>query len=73
MKTINLICLLVCVVSVDVIFGQTIDVYNRRILGGDDAEAGQFPYQVSLRSVRNGHFCGGAIISKRSVTLFQKE
>lgn len=26
---------------------------------------GQFPYQVSLRSTQNSHFCGGFIISNR--------
>lgn len=26
---------------------------------------GQFPYQISLRSMQNSHFCGGFIISNR--------
>lgn len=35
-----------------------------RIIGGNEAEPGQFPYHVSLRD-EIGRFCGGAIISKR--------
>lgn len=37
-----------------------------RITGGKDAEAGQFPHQVSLQRLplRN-HFCGGSILNER--------
>lgn len=35
-----------------------------RIIGGTEADPGQFPYQVSLRD-DYGHFCGGSIISNR--------
>ncbi|KAL4720452.1 hypothetical protein ACJJTC_012470, partial [Scirpophaga incertulas] len=38
-----------------------------RIVGGIDAPEGQVPYQVSLRSIFNSHFCGGSILSKRWV------
>lgn len=38
-----------------------------RIIGGWDAQPGEFPYQVSVRSTRrsanSGHFCGGAILN----------
>lgn len=36
-----------------------------RIVGGSNAGSGQFPYQVSLRSNANAHFCGGNIINNR--------
>lgn len=40
----------------------------RRVIGGEDAEKGQFPHQVSLRSrFSNSHFCGGSIISTRFI------
>jgi trypsin len=38
-----------------------------RIVGGLNAVLGQFPYQVSLRTAANSHFCGGSIINKRWV------
>lgn len=44
---------------------------NDRIFGGDQAEIGQFPYQVSLRldpfDISWKHYCGGSIISNRFV------
>ncbi|XP_012261245.2 chymotrypsin-1-like [Athalia rosae] len=37
-----------------------------KIIGGDNAEEGEFPWQVSLRD--NGrHFCGGTLISNQHV------
>lgn len=37
-----------------------------RIVGGDIATIGQFPYQVSLQSY-NEHICGGSIISSTHI------
>lgn len=34
-----------------------------RIVGGSDAEPGQFPYQVSLRN-QHSHTCGGSILNE---------
>lgn len=38
-----------------------------RIVGGQTAAPGQFPYQASLRTQGNSHFCGGFIISGRTI------
>jgi len=40
--------------------------FNSRIVGGVDALAGAWPWQVSLH--RNGrHFCGGSLINNQWV------
>nr|ABZ04016.1 serine protease 8 [Costelytra zealandica] len=36
---------------------------NWRVVGGTDAEAGAFPFIVSLRTTSNNLFCGGSIIN----------
>lgn len=41
--------------------------WESKIVGGQTARPGQFPYQVSLRSTTNAHFCGGFIINSRWV------
>ncbi|KAG5669342.1 hypothetical protein PVAND_017230 [Polypedilum vanderplanki] len=40
-------------------------MWEGRIVGGSQAQLGQFPYQVSLRTIQNSHFCGGFILSNR--------
>ena len=36
---------------------------GRFIIGGDDAQVGEWPWQASLQSRYNFHFCGAAVIS----------
>lgn len=36
---------------------------DERIVGGYDAENGEFPYQVSLQTKK--HFCGGSILNEK--------
>lgn len=43
-----------------------IGVPESKIVGGDNASPGQFPYQVSLRKNKS-HFCGGSIIDSRTI------
>ena len=37
------------------------------IVNGNEAYPGQFPWQVSLRTISQHHLCGGALINKRHV------
>lgn len=42
--------------------------FGSRIAGGDEAEPGQFPFQVGLSITKeddNWSWCGGSIIAKR--------
>lgn len=64
MKSISLICLALCAVSV--IGDLQKKGVETAILGGSDAKDGQFPYQASLRVLHDKrHSCGAVIISTR--------
>ncbi|GAB0090782.1 Peptidase S1 domain-containing protein [Sergentomyia squamirostris] len=43
------------------------EYFESRIVGGSTAALGQFPYQVSLRTPANAHFCGGILANNRWV------
>lgn len=41
---------------------------DSRIVGGNDAPDGAYPYQVSIKNAKTGnHFCGGSIITPKTV------
>lgn len=37
----------------------------QRIVGGQNAEQGEFPWQVSLHAKKYGHVCGASLISPK--------
>ncbi|XP_028170065.1 chymotrypsin-2-like [Ostrinia furnacalis] len=54
------------------VHGSAIPTYDirlqsPRIVGGLDAPDGGIPYQASLRTIFDSHFCGGSILSKNFV------
>jgi secreted trypsin-like serine protease len=43
-------------------------VRETKIVGGSEAERGEFPFMVSLRHAsRDRHYCGGAILDRTHV------
>lgn len=46
--------------------------WSGRIVGGEEARPGQFPYQASMRSAANAHFCGGSLLNRRWVVCAGK-
>lgn len=83
MNPVNLIVLVACVAFAaantesDDVFGFETSAENRvetRIVGGENATEGQFPYQISLRNTLNRqHFCGGSILSVSKKILFAQK
>ncbi|XP_065084030.1 chymotrypsin-2-like [Ochlerotatus camptorhynchus] len=67
----NRLSLLFVLVGAVAVFGTTLPAefleWEGRIVGGQNANPGQFPHQVSLRSSANAHFCGGSIVNTRYV------
>lgn len=69
MKVISLIFLATCILHTSAVsklnLFESKDL-NTWIIGGKNAEEGQFPYQVSLRNkFSKGHFCGASILNSR--------
>ncbi|XP_015602362.1 chymotrypsin-2 [Cephus cinctus] len=42
-----------------------VDDVAQRLVGGNPASTGAYPYQVSLRNAAGNHFCGGSIVNNR--------
>lgn len=40
---------------------------NKRIIGGEDAKDGEFPFIVSILSNRDHPFCGGSLLDSTTV------
>lgn len=40
------------------------DVEDARIVGGDDADIVNFPWQISMQSNTGSHFCGGSVLNQ---------
>lgn len=41
--------------------------FHQLIVGGEDADKNEFPFQASIQSEREGHYCGGSLISQNWV------
>lgn len=66
MKSLNFVLLLVCVAFATV-FSLPNKTFQPRIVNGEDAKEGQFPYQASIRLKDNYHRCGGSVLNNRFV------
>lgn len=72
-KTVKMISLTICAILAVIIGSSTsFQLEGDRIIDGQTAKPGQFPYQVSLRvpylvghDIAYAHYCGGSIISNR--------
>ncbi|KAL4703150.1 hypothetical protein ACJJTC_016751 [Scirpophaga incertulas] len=63
---IRVVAIAFCLLIVDGSVIHMKDIYpmSSRIVGGQDAPEGAYPYQVSLRSF-GSHFCGGSILNSK--------
>ncbi|XP_077267541.1 chymotrypsin-2-like [Temnothorax americanus] len=57
---------ILCILSIVAVHGLSAESIEQipKIVGGNPADDGQYPYQASLR-YRGRHFCGGSVIGKR--------
>ncbi|KAM7348214.1 serine protease SP24D-like [Cochliomyia hominivorax] len=55
------------IVGIIGLVSYTSAVPSSRVVGGADANIGQFPHQVSLQRSDGSHICGGSIINERYI------
>ncbi|KAL2725897.1 transmembrane protease serine 9-like [Vespula maculifrons] len=71
MKLILFATLFVAALAEKPYLGFNLPLFSPRIVGGSDAEKGEFPYQVSLQwgytCYTSKHFCGGSILNEKWV------
>ncbi|XP_046814479.1 transmembrane protease serine 9-like [Vespa crabro] len=69
MKLILFATLFVVALAEKPYLGFNLPLFSPRIVGGENANKGEFPYQVSLQwgltSSRLQHFCGGSILNEK--------
>lgn len=67
-SNLSLLTFICLVLSTSFVFGASFKLQSR-IVGGQDAVRGQFPYSVSIRDYmsKSIHCCGGVIISDRHI------
>lgn len=64
-EMLKFVCLILLAIGVCAILLNV--ACDERIIGGQFAAKGQFPYQVALRNNTGGHVCGGAIVHSRFI------
>ncbi|XP_028029741.1 chymotrypsin-2-like [Bombyx mandarina] len=58
---------IVCLISAFVLRGFESPFLAPRVVGGVTVPDGRIPYQASLRTLFNSHFCGGSILNEKWV------
>jgi len=53
-----------CLIIVALCLLQGLDAKRQRIVGGEDAAPGDWPWQASLQFIGGGHTCGASLISE---------
>lgn len=65
LKSIGMTAVIVSVLMTSSVFAKPAQTmkFTPKIVGGQNAVQGEFPFIVSLRSASYGHFCGGSLVA----------